>query len=409
VTSPVRVLYVCHDGELYGSQRSLLQILRHLPAEWFKPYISVARPGPLNQALQSLPQVVELRHDRLQWVKHDPRTLVQQIGDIAGLLFNAIPRTLVLYRHIQHHRIQIVHTNSVVSPEGALAALLAGVPHVWHIREMFMEENPKLHMVLGRKITRWVIDRLSSRVISISDAVQEQFLPYLSGDIKYPVIYNALAPEGIPSDNPPPEDSQSDIPPKEEGRYRIGYVGRLSQGKRFHDLLDAFYLLVQHDLPVELVVAGNFVDEPYEAFIKQKVQDLGLTEMVRFLGFLPDPFPLYKTLDVLAVPSLNEPFGRVVIEAMWMNVPCVAANSGGIPEIIEHDVTGLLYTPKDLAALARQIRELLENEEHRTRLVEQARRMVDENFTIEKQLRALENCYWMLLEMDNPRTGKAYG
>jgi glycosyltransferase involved in cell wall biosynthesis len=136
------------------------------------------------------------------------------------------------------------------------------------------------------------------------------------------------------------------------------------------------------------------VDAPYEARIRERVaQDEDLKHTVRFLGYQDDLKPLYEVLDVLAVPSLNEPFGRVVIEAMANGVPCVAADSGGIPEIIDSGDTGILYPPGDVHALADILEELMTAFWKLETIRQNARRMVYERFNIESQVRILDECY----------------
>lgn len=390
-TSVIRILFICHDGEIYGSQQSLLLLATHLPKAGFSVSVSIARPGPLTDRLGELPEVSVFSHRRLQWIKHDPRPAWRRLGDIAALVAGMPGKVSRLCRFIREQQIQVVHTNSVVSLEGAIAARLCGVPHVWHIRELFMEENPKLNPLLGRSWTRRIIDRLSDRVLCISQAVYRQFGPFLSQKEKYRVLYNAMAAEASSHD-----EEEKALPPK-NGHFRIGYIGRLSEGKRFHDLVEALHhLRLENNLlsaPLELVVAGNFVDTPFQERVHGMIREYGLEDSVHLLGYRQDLGPLYETLDVMVVPSLNEPFGRVVIEGMRAGVPCIAANSGGIPEIIEDGETGLLYPPKDVNALRDALRQAMADPDRLAGIREKAGRMVRERFTIEEQIRALTQVY----------------
>jgi glycosyltransferase involved in cell wall biosynthesis len=257
-------------------------------------------------------------------------------------------------------------------------------------------------MVLGRRFSRWFIDRFSDEVICISDAVRRQFGPYLlEAPDKYRLIYNAL--DLAPDDplfniNDPQRCMMRALSLKllglpETQVFRIGYIGRLSEGNGFHHLLEAFTGLRRRQVTAELLVAGNFVDDAYEARIRAWVEQEDLGHVVRFLGYQEDLNPLYEVLDVLAVPSLNEPFGRVVIEAMANGVPCVAADSGGIPEIIDSGVTGILYPPGDVHALADTLEELMAAFWKLETIRQNARRMVYERFNIESQIRMLDECY----------------
>jgi glycosyltransferase involved in cell wall biosynthesis len=146
-----------------------------------------------------------------------------------------------------------------------------------------------------------------------------------------------------------------------------------------------------------LLVAGNFVDEPYRERIEAAMAEECLRHTVRFFGYQEDLRPLYDVLDVLVVPSLNEPFGRVIIEAAAHGVPCIASNSGGIPEIIESGETGLLYPPGDVYALAGLMEELMTAFWKLETLRQNALRMVYERFNIEMQIRTLSECYQLIL------------
>ena len=386
-----RILYICHDAQYYGAQQSLRLILKHLPQHGVECHVSVARSGPLEEELSKEPGIVLHRHHRVQWVKHDRRGLFSRFFmDPLHLLAQSVWRPWQLVRLIKKNGIDLVHTNSAVSLEGAIAARLAGVPHVWHIREIFMMDSPKFQPVLGRKLMRNLIDALSDRVICISGAVQQQFGIKLAQNPKrYPVIYNAVEPIKM---LPPRVDAPSHTP------FRIGYVGRLSAGKRFHDLVEAMRILKTKKIEPELVVAGTFVDQPYERRIQDMLTQYRLDRQVTMRGYVSDPAELYGELDLLVVPSLNEPFGRVLIEAMQYGVPCVASDSGGVPEIITHGETGLLYPPGDTPVLAGLLEKIILHPEQMIAIRRSARHMVDTRFNSEDQIRRLLQCYADLLD-----------
>jgi glycosyltransferase involved in cell wall biosynthesis len=407
--SPNRILYICHDGDLYGSQQSLNLIVKYLPKQAYHCFVTIARPGPLQALLEAYPNTTVLAHKRLQWVKHDPRSFLQRIGDAFKLLILALPRTLHVFNTIRREKINVVHTNSTVSLEGALAAALAGIPHIWHIRELFMEKSPKFHLVLGRRISRWIIERFSDRVICISEAVRSQFGEYAEDDPdKYLVIHNALELPNTEEQIPLLNQSQSDLirtlslaalNMPDSKLFRIGYIGRLSEGKGFHELLEAFSILKQRGVLAELAVAGNFVDEAYKARILDAIDENNVRDSVHLLGYREDLTPLYEVINVLVIPSRSEPFGRVVIEAMIQGVPCIGSNAGGIPEIIEDRLTGLLYPPGDTETLADLIEELVDASWKREAIRQNAGRMVRERFNIESQIRTLDECYQSVITL----------
>jgi glycosyltransferase involved in cell wall biosynthesis len=395
-SAPLRVLYICHDGDLYGSQQSLLLLLEALPKDIIQPFVSVARPGPLLERLEAIPGVTILKHKRLQWIKHDHRTVSQQIGDLVSLNWGMATKIPKLKEMMRQHQIELVHTNSVVSLEGALAARQLKLPHLWHIRELFMMASPKLHPILSRQVTQNMVVSLSNKVLCISKAVQQQFEPHLSKQpTQFPVIYNALSPHLARS---PQHQSQTPKLPQKQTRYRLGYVGRLSEGKRLHDLLEAMAIVEErHANWLDLLVCGNFVDDAYEAKIKALMEIRQLRGKVHFLGYQANLEPLYDNIDALVVPSLNEPFGRVIIEAAQAGVPTIAADSGGIPEIVDHGVTGILFPPENPEALADCLLETLENPDVLNTIARNAKEMISERFSIDAQVETILEVYAQVL------------
>ncbi|MGE0200274.1 MAG: glycosyltransferase family 4 protein [Candidatus Melainabacteria bacterium] len=389
------ILVICHDAQLYGSQQSLLLWLSGFAAlgessPW-RFFVSVARPGPLTEKLASLPNVTLLTHRRLQWFKHDRRNPLQQLGDLLALILSAWPRAAAMAGIIRRHDIHLVHTNSAVSLEGALGAGLAGVPHIWHIRERIAGDNPKLMPTLGAALTLKLIRRLSAAILCISQAVATP----LGSCNKIRVLYNAVpTPATMPATQTAPH-RRPDSPP-----FTLGFAGRLSEGKRLHVLLAALARLLGTHPDLRLKVAGDFVDTPYRKRIESLMQHPGLTGAVDYLGFQADLAGFYAETDLLVVPSAHEPFGRVVIEAMAHQVLCLASDSGGIPEIITDGETGFLAPvddPDQLASIIETIKVTADKTPARLETIRQnALRMIRDRFTLEAQVNAIDRCYQSL-------------
>ena len=397
--SPLKILFICHDGAVYGSQESLLQLLSSINPQEVTAYVSVARPGPLLEKLEVLPQVHVLNHQRIGWFKHDPRSWFSRICDILSLLYGCVFRLVSIITHIHKYDIELVHTNSVVSLEGALAAWVMRVPHVWHIRELFYWDNPKLFPTLGKHLTRLIIERLSSRIICISSAVQQQFI-HLPKTVLIP---NAFF--------PPPESSvileqDSLLKTQSPCLFQLGYVGRISEGKRLHVLIEALSRLKQQHppdtpFPYYLTVVGGFVDIPYQTRVERLVKDLDLSQHIALVGYQSKEvlYRYYAQWDCLVLPSFNEPFGRVLIEAMTFGLPCIASNSGGVPDIITQLDVGVLFQPDSPEDLAAQLNALFFVPDvtlaakHRQAISQAARRSALNRFNIESHKASILSVY----------------
>ncbi|MBC8140090.1 MAG: glycosyltransferase family 4 protein [Armatimonadetes bacterium] len=144
----------------------------------------------------------------------------------------------------------------------------------------------------------------------------------------------------------------------------VGIVARLFSWKGHADLVEAI-AIVREQLPgVRLLVVGE--DDPrahggksFRGELEARIAEIGMGENVIFTGFRTDTPALFAAIDVYAMPTWEEPWGMVFLEAAAMRKPSVAYRSGGVPEVVVDGVTGSLVEPKNIAALAEKITALL--------------------------------------------------
>ncbi len=127
--------------------------------------------------------------------------------------------------------------------------------------------------------------------------------------------------------------------------------------------------------------------------LKSLVSEMNLENVVDFLGYRIDIPEILAATDIFVLPSLEEPFGRVLIEAMAMKLPVIATNVGGIPEIIEEGKNGFLVPAQNPTALAEKLLILLKDDKMRQEFGLTGRRIVEEKFTLEKHVEQIENIY----------------
>ncbi|MBM4402397.1 MAG: glycosyltransferase family 4 protein [Candidatus Cloacimonetes bacterium] len=146
---------------------------------------------------------------------------------------------------------------------------------------------------------------------------------------------------------------------------------------------------------VKLLIVGSdpTPDQRNLTLFKSLISELGLENKVEFLGYREDIPEILAATDIFVLPSLEEPFGRVLIEAMAMKVPVVASNVGGIPEIVDAGRSGFLIPPKDSQALAEKLLILLKNDKMREGFGSHGRKIVEEKFTLEKHVGRVEGIY----------------
>lgn len=138
----------------------------------------------------------------------------------------------------------------------------------------------------------------------------------------------------------------------------IGFVGRLVDQKGCEYLVRAAPLVISAHPNVRFVVVG---DGPELARLMALARELKVASSVEFVGYDPTPARRMKSMSVLAVPSIYEPLGMAPMEAMACGVAVVASAVGGLPEVVEDGVTGILVAPRDPEALATALTRLLDS------------------------------------------------
>lgn len=122
----------------------------------------------------------------------------------------------------------------------------------------------------------------------------------------------------------------------------------------------------------------------------------GFTDHFRFIGFCEDPWPYVHAADVIVVPSLSDELPRALLESMLAGKPVIASMVGGITEVVEHGVNGVLVAAGDTQALAEAVIQLLANPQRRRQLSSRARETVQRRFTVDRMIAEFEKLYVQL-------------
>jgi glycosyltransferase involved in cell wall biosynthesis len=171
----------------------------------------------------------------------------------------------------------------------------------------------------------------------------------------------------------------------EEDRV-ILFLSLISKQKGADVALRAFKVLSREAKNIKLIVAG---DGDYLPGAKQLAKTLGIADKVIFPGFVrnEDTSLFYNVSDVFIFPTLRlESFGIVLAEAMACGKPVIASNIGSIPNVIDHEINGILFPPGDFRELANQIKRLLNDRMHSKELSEKARLKATERFGLERMV-----------------------
>jgi len=173
------------------------------------------------------------------------------------------------------------------------------------------------------------------------------------------------------------------------------YVGRLVYEKGIHVLINAVPKVVSKVNAKFIIVGSGYMKEQ----LLNIVRSMGLEHKVLFQGFMDEKslLKLQKCADVSVVPSLFEPFGIVALEAMAAKSPVVASDTGGMSEIIDHDVTGVKVYPNNPDSLAWGINKVLLDDKYRQSLRENGYKVVQEKYGWEKIAQQTKSTYETIL------------
>ena len=231
--------------------------------------------------------------------------------------------------------------------------------------------NNGLHTGNQRYISdlEWWLGYEAWKVICCSKHMKEelQHLFQLPED-KVIVIPNGIRPDAYEATGIKPSIEGLTFSPREK---IIFFIGRLVPEKGVQVVLEAAPEILGRFPQARFVIAGT---GPHGDFLKKRSRELGLQEKVIFCGYISDQArnEFYSSASVAVFPSLYEPFGIVALEAMISGTPVVVSSTGGLEEIVEHQVDGLKVYPGSPHSLAEQICLLLENEEWAASLAEKA-------------------------------------
>lgn len=180
-----------------------------------------------------------------------------------------------------------------------------------------------------------------------------------------------------------------------DGWQVIGMVGRLDTQKAPHFLIEAFEKVSQVQPKTLLFLVG---EGELRAQLEAQAAQLGLAKTVKFLGSRNDVPDILKVIDIFALSSLWEGLGRAMTEAMLIGKPVVVPDIYGIPEIVHHQKTGLLFPVGDVSTLSQHLIDLLQNSEKRDHLGKAAKKLTRELFSADKMTNEIEEIYDILLK-----------
>ncbi len=177
------------------------------------------------------------------------------------------------------------------------------------------------------------------------------------------------------------------------GKAVVVHISNFRPVKRIEDVIKAFYHIWK-EIPATLLMVG---DGPDKTRASDLAQELGMKKDVHFMGVIKNIVPVINAANLMLLPSQTESFGLVILEGMSTGVPVVASDVGGIPEVVEHGVTGYLAPPGDTEAMGKYGLKILTDKELYKNMSEAARKRAREKFHTEDIVGQYEKLYERVL------------
>jgi glycosyltransferase involved in cell wall biosynthesis len=328
--------------EISGPDESLRTLLAHLVPKGVEAHVVLPALGPQVSRYEALGASV---HEA-------PLAVLRRNLSLGAALYpGRLARSTLAVRSLARLvKADLIHTNMEVLLEGGLAARSLGLPHVLHYRGNTNDQP------------RWVFDGLTAlwtttadHVFCISKATARLFDRRGRGS-KIEVMYNPVDTRAFAPGPPLPAVRESlGAGP---GQTLIGTIGRVHPRKDLETFLRAAALVAGRLPEARFVVVGGAeapIEHGYLDRLHQLVKELGIAERVRFAGARRDIPDVVRALDVFALTSRHEGFGRVVAEAMAAGRAVVVTDEGAPPELVGAGRNGLCARPADPDDFARQL------------------------------------------------------
>lgn len=335
----MKILYFITKANFGGAQKYVFDLASSAQEAGHSPVVAYGTPGKLSEMLKER----GIRTIQLHGLGRD----LKPSGEIS-VFFQ-------LLRILKDERPHVLHVNSSKGGLALLAGRIHGVTRILFTAHgwAFNEDRSRLQKTILRSVYAITV-LLSHITICVSEAVRHDIeTPLLKNRLR--VIRNGIEGAVLLS----PDDARHVFRSDASGIW-VGMTAELHRTKRIADAIHALAKLRDEFPTLSLTVMGEG-EQRHE--LEELVRELKLEDRVFLPGFISDAPRLLRAFDLFLMPSRTEALGYAVIEAGYAGLAVIASNVGGLPEVIEHEKTGLLVPPENAEALADAMRTLLLNPE----------------------------------------------
>ena len=355
----VNICLFSHAPALGGAERVLVELVDGLIAD-HGAICSVILPGagPLVDSLVKIGAATFIAPYRWWCTNEGFRATETQKSDFIRESELSFSTAILPYLRLVDP--DVIWTQTMVIPWGALAAAKLNKPHVWHVTE-FGERDHNFNFFSPLSDIARDIEAASDLIYTCSDAVARELFPGAPNE-RVRTLYCP------PSINENRNGAGSELTPyfRSPDAVKLGIFAFVQPSKGQEDIVRAVGELTHRGRNVELLVAGAEAFAEYRQHLNAIVAEYQIADRVHFTGALENPFPAMRATDIVVICSRCEAFGRTGIEAMLLGKPVIYPDTGGIAEYMRDGQTGLAYTAGDVDSLVDRIELLISDPSRRS-------------------------------------------
>jgi len=383
----MKILFYNHTGQVSGAERVLQMILTRVDRECYDCVVACPEKsrliGLMNDAGQRT-RGLRLLEARFTW---RPDRLVRYLLSFAQVIRDG--RALV-----KEEAPDVVHANSIrAGIVMASATIGLPVPVIWHAHDI-LPRHP-----LSTLVRLFAAASSRNRILAVSNAVAKRFrgnvLKPFAKRVPIRVVHNAVDLEKFQPNKTAGSEARARLG-LTNAQPVIGIVGQLTPRKGQLELIETFAEVARELPKAVLLVVGEPLfnrDQEYAEQLQEAAASLGIGDRIKFLGARNDVAQLMQALDALVVNSHEEPFALTVSEGLASGIAVLATAVGGTPEMISDGDNGCLVPRCDNEALARTLVTLLQDDQYRAQLGQNARRSAIARFSIDRFIREIDSLY----------------
>ena len=358
---------------LYGAERWILALVRHLSRATVETVVAVIRDDPTYGEAPLCKSAKNLNLQTVHFESHGKLSLssIKQIREF-----------------IVKNDIDILHTHGYKTDIIGLFAVrgtrcrIISTPHGWSTKAGFKLQCYEF------------LDRMAflmmDAVVPLSPRLHDGLLRIPGLRSKLHLIRNGVDLNEIEET---PREAALNVPRHEEDTLIVGYVGQLIRRKGVNTLIRAFDSLQRSNKQLWIIGEG-----PQRSELEQLTEELGARNTVRFLGFREDRIALMKHLDVFVLPSSQEGIPRCLLESMAAGIPIIATQIPGCTDLVRHEITGLLFDHGNVPQLAESLVRMSGNDQLCSDIVRNARGLVTREYSAAAMAAKYERLYRGLVD-----------